>query len=225
MAITSPRTRVFHLLLALISVVVFYAVVRLLPSLVKASDAQVIVKCAVEIVVSVAILYSLIRWGRQPREALGVTRVRPASFGWGFLCFLASAVLSATVLFAFARFGISQDKATLIALASRPAPIILLIALTAGIAEEIIFRSVLISQLEFASGSPWLAGAVSLLLFGLAHAAAWGPWQIVFAMVPGLVLTLFFLWKRDLWVCMIAHFLTDALGLLSAAAALAHHHP
>ncbi len=41
--------------------------------------------------------------------------------------------------------------------------------------------------------------------------------------MPGLVLTLFFLWKRDLWVCIIAHFLVDAVGLLSAAAALAHH--
>jgi hypothetical protein len=31
-----------------------------------------------------------------------------------------------------------------------------------------------------------------------------------------LVLTLFFVWKRDLGVCMIGHFLLDFIGLLAA---------
>ena len=99
----------------------------------------------------------------------------------------------------------------------------LLLAATAGIAEEIIFRSVLITELEAATGLKWLAALISLLVFAAAHAGGWGPTQVIFAAVPGLVLTLFFLWKRDLWICIIAHFLTDALGLLSAAAAMSHH--
>lgn len=225
MATTSPRTRTFHLLVAVLAPAGFLLLVRLLPSLRTPSDAQVIIKCAAEIVATVALLYALIRWGRVPRETLGVRRVRASTFGWGFLCFLASAILSVLTIFAFAHFGITQDKATLVALASKPVPVILLIAAMAAIAEEIIFRSVLITQLEAATGMTWLAAMVSLAVFALAHAAGWGPWQIIFAAVPGLVLTLFFLWKRDLWICMIAHFLTDALGLLSAAAAMAHHHP
>jgi membrane protease YdiL (CAAX protease family) len=151
--------------------------------------------------------------------------LRLASVGWGLVCFIATAVLSAIVVYGSAHFGIGQDKGTLAALASHPVPIILLIAAMAGIAEEIVFRAVLISQLETATGSAWLAGLISLIVFALAHAAGWGPWQILFAAVPGLVLTIFFVWKRDLWICILAHFLTDALGLLAAAANLAHHHP
>jgi uncharacterized protein len=225
MTSTSAGSRTFHLLVAVLSAAGFLVLVRVLPSLASKSVAEVTLKAAVEIVATVALLYGLIRWGGQSRETLGVRRVRASTFGWGFLCFLASAILSALTIFAFAHFGITQDKSTLVALASKPVPVILLIAAMAAIAEEIVFRSVVISQLEAATGMTWLAAIVSLAVFALAHAAGWGPWQIVFAAVPGLVLTLFFLWKRDLWICMIAHFLTDALGLLSAAATLAHHHP
>ncbi len=223
MGTVSSRTRTYHFLGALFSTAIFLALVRLLPSLKTASNPQVIVRCTLEIIAAVGILFVLTRAHRQSLEAFGVRKLRGATFGWGFVAFLVSAVLSALTLFAFGRFGIGQDKATLTALASRPAPIILLIAAMAGIAEEIIFRSVLITELEWATGMRWLAAIVSLAIFSLSHAGAWGPWQIIFAAVPGLVLTLFFLWKRDLWICIIAHFLTDAAGLLSAAAALAHN--
>jgi membrane protease YdiL (CAAX protease family) len=220
-----PRSRAFHFLVALISAAGFLVLVRVLPSLRSMSVPAVVSKAAAEIIVTIALLYALIRWGGEPRERLGVRPVRVSTFGWGLLCFLASAILSALTLLAFAHFGVTQDKSTLTALASKPVPVMILIAAMAAIAEEIVFRSVLISQLEAATGMTWLAAIISLAVFALAHAAGWGAWQIIFAAVPGLVLTLFFLWKRDLWICMIGHFLTDAVGLLSAAAAMAHHHP
>jgi membrane protease YdiL (CAAX protease family) len=220
-----PRSRAFHFLVALLSAAGFLVLVRVLPSLRSESVAEVTGKAAVEIVATIVLLYGLIRWGGQRRVALGLRPVRASTFGWGFLCFLASAILSAVTLLAFAHFGVTQDKSTLAALASKPVPVILLIAAMAAISEEIVFRSIVITQLEAATGMTWFAAIVSLAVFALAHAAGWGAWQIIFAAVPGLVLTIFFLWKRDLWICMIGHFLTDAVGLLSAAAAMAHHHP
>lgn len=222
--IIAPR-RTFALVVAILSAAGFLLLVGLLPSVAKASDQQIVLKAVVEIVATLALLYGLIRWGGVAPEALGVRRLRAASVGWGLVCFLVTAILSAVVVYGFAHFGVGQDKGTLAALASHSVTIILLIAAMAGIAEEIVFRGVLISQLETATGSGWLAGLISLVVFAVAHAAGWGPWQILFAAVPGLVLTIFFLWKRDLWICILAHFLTDALGLIAAAANLAHHHP
>lgn len=222
MSTISSRSSAFHLFIALFSTALFLTLVRLLPSLKTATDPQVVFKCVVEVVVAAAILYSLVSLGRERPQLLGIRRVRAATFGWAFLCFVVLGILSALALLVFRRFGISQDKATLLALASRPVAIILLIAAAAGIAEEIIFRSVLITELEAATGMRWLAGAVSLAIFALAHAGGWGPTQILFAAVPGFVLTLFFIWKRDLWMCILAHFLTDSTGLLGAAASLAH---
>lgn len=225
MARSTAPSRIFAFVVAVLSAAAFLLLVGLLPSVAKASDQQIVIKAVVEIVATLALLYGLIQWGRVAPEALGVRRLRAASIGWGLVCFLVTAVLSAIVVYGFAHFGIAQDKGTLAALASHSVPIILLIAAMAAIAEEIVFRAVLISQLETATGSAWLAGLISLVVFAAAHAAGWGPWQILFAAVPGLVLTIFFLWKRDLWICILAHFLTDALGLLAAAANLAHHHP
>ena len=220
--LTASRSRAVHLLVAVIAAALFLGVLRLLPSLKTASNAEIVVKCAVELVVAFAVLLGVLRLDPRP-EALGLRPLRFATFGWGLACFLGSAVFSVAMIFAFSRFGITQNRETLVALVSRPVPIMLLIAATAGIAEEIIFRSVLISQIEAGIGMKWLAGAISLAIFAGAHASGWGAWQIVFAAGPGLVLTLFFLWKRDLWVCILGHFLTDAVGLLSAAASMAHH--
>lgn len=219
---TTPRSKGFHYLAAIVSTGGFLVLVHLLPSLATGNVSQLIVKCAAEIIFAAVLLAALIRLG-EPHDAFGIRPVGASTFGWGLLCFIVIAVLSAATLFAFAHFGLGQDRATLTALASRPLPIILLIAATAAIAEEIVFRSVLITELEAATGIRWLAATISLLLFAGAHATAWGPMQIIFAAVPGVVLTLAFLWKRSLWICILAHFLTDAAGLLSAAAAMGHH--
>jgi membrane protease YdiL (CAAX protease family) len=217
------HSRAFHLVAAIVSLAAFLGLIHVLPSLATTTNPQVLIKAASEILLTVALLYALIRWGGVSPERLGVRRVRFASFGWGLLCFIAATAVSIVVVLAFRHFGITQQRSVISALASKPIPIILLIAATAAIAEEILFRSILITELESATGITWLAAAISLAAFAFAHAAAWGPWQIAFAAVPGLVLTLFFLWKRDLWICIIAHFLTDAVGLLGAAAAMAHH--
>ena len=93
-----PRRRVFHLAAGFVSTALFLAVVTLLPSLKTATNPQMVVKCAVEIIVALAILYALVRCGEPPR-ALGLRPVRAATFGWGLLCFLAIAVLSIVTLF------------------------------------------------------------------------------------------------------------------------------
>ena len=77
-----PRRPVFHFVAAFVSTALFLAVVTLLPSLKTATNPQMVLKCAVEIIVAVAILYALIRWGEPPR-ALGVRPVRAATVGWG----------------------------------------------------------------------------------------------------------------------------------------------
>ena len=82
-----PRTRVFHLGAAIISTALFFVVVTLLPSLKIATNPQMVVKCVVEIIVAVAILYVLVRWG-EPKRALGLRPVSAATFGWGLVCFL-----------------------------------------------------------------------------------------------------------------------------------------
>jgi len=48
----------------------------------------------------------------------------------------------------------------------------------------------------------------------LAHLSHWGVAQIVVAAAAGLVLTILYLWRRDLPTNMVAHFLVDGSQLL-----------
>jgi membrane protease YdiL (CAAX protease family) len=84
----------------------------------------------------------------------------------------------------------------------------------AAIAEELLFRGYPISRLEELSGSRVLAAVVSWAGFTYAHLSYWGAAQLIVAGWGGLILTLLFLWRRNLWTNILAHWLTDAAGFL-----------
>lgn len=85
----------------------------------------------------------------------------------------------------------------------------------AAIAEEILFRGYGIERIQELTGSRFIAGAVTLTVFTLGHLSYWGWAQVLIAGSAGLVLTVFYLWRRDLGANMIVHFLTDAVGILT----------
>ncbi|MDE2630905.1 MAG: CPBP family intramembrane metalloprotease, partial [Alphaproteobacteria bacterium] len=80
--------------------------------------------------------------------------------------------------------------------------------------EETLFRGYGIERTAELTGSRWLAGAVTWVLFTLAHLSAWGWAQLIVAGYGGLVLTVLYLWRRDLVSNMIAHWVTDGAGFL-----------
>ena len=84
-------------------------------------------------------------------------------------------------------------------------PLLFVVALTAGITEEILFRGVLFRWIGW-----WGQG----LLFAAAHVAAGNPWQIGFTLGVGLL----FGWLRlrgwSIVALMIAHVLYDVAALL-----------
>ena len=93
----------------------------------------------------------------------------------------------------------------------------------AAFTEEILFRGYGIERLGQWTGSLWIAGVVTLVFFTTAHLAGWGPAVLLNAGWGGLVLTLFYLWRRNLWANILAHWLVDAVGFLLIPALAAHH--
>jgi membrane protease YdiL (CAAX protease family) len=85
----------------------------------------------------------------------------------------------------------------------------------AAIAEEILFRGYGIERIQELTGSRFIAGAVTLAAFTLGHLSYWGWAQVLIAGSAGLVLTVLYLWRRDLGANMIVHFLADAVGVLT----------
>ena len=87
-----------------------------------------------------------------------------------------------------------------------PATGIFLIALSAGLFEELLFRGVIQAGLETSMGL-WPALLLASLLFGLAHAMTRAYFIITFLI--GLYLGALYAWTDQLLVPIVAHFLYD----------------
>jgi uncharacterized protein len=77
---------------------------------------------------------------------------------------------------------------------------------TGGMVEETLYRGYAVERLAMITGRPWLAGILSAVAFGLAHIPAWGMGFAIAADLPyGIVMTIFYLWRRDLLANILAH--------------------
>jgi membrane protease YdiL (CAAX protease family) len=84
----------------------------------------------------------------------------------------------------------------------------------AAVSEEVFYRGFGLQEVERLMGGKWIGAAVSLAFFTLAHAPAWGWMHLIPAFLGGLLLTLLFLRRRNLWVNMACHFLVDLTAVL-----------
>jgi uncharacterized protein len=82
-----------------------------------------------------------------------------------------------------------------------------------GIVEELFFRGYAIERLELIGCGRVLSAGIPLAIFAATHWTGGIP-NIIIALVVGAVLTLFYLWRRDLVANMIGHGLSDFLGLV-----------
>jgi membrane protease YdiL (CAAX protease family) len=105
-------------------------------------------------------------------------------------------------------------------LSKLPIWLVTLVVVRAGVAEELFYRGYAIERLQSFGLNRYVAGAIPLIIFSLGHLAnGWGNVAIAFAL--GVVLTAFYLWRRDLVANMIGHFMVDFLSVVLSR--LVHH--
>jgi membrane protease YdiL (CAAX protease family) len=84
----------------------------------------------------------------------------------------------------------------------------------AAVGEEILFRGYAIERLRELTGSVRVASIISCAIFALEHVGPWGWGHLLIAGFAGAILTLLYLWRRNLWVSMTAHFIVDGTIVL-----------
>ena len=157
------------------------------------------------------VLLGIIRRGeRLPLRSVGIgTSPWWKSILWG----LAMTVISGVVGFGLAHathYG-QANNPTAAAFAKFPVWLVMLIIFRAGVVEELFYRGYAIERLESLGLNRVWAVVIPLAIFGVGH---WtGGWaNILIALVLGVILSVFYLWRRDLVANMIAHFLVDFIG-------------
>lgn len=91
-----------------------------------------------------------------------------------------------------------------------------LMVLRAAVVEEILFRSYLMEKIHQLTGNWGAAIVVSVIAFTYAHLSGWGAVHLIPVFGAAIVFALLYVWRRDTPCNMIAHFLTDGAGFLTA---------
>ena len=80
--------------------------------------------------------------------------------------------------------------------------------------EEIFFRGFLIERVITATRRPWIGGVVSFVLFVVSHFPGSGVVLTLAGLtLPSLVFVLLYLWRRNIFLCMVAHAISDSVLL------------
>jgi membrane protease YdiL (CAAX protease family) len=154
---------------------------------------------------AVALILIVRRGEHLPMRSIGLGTARWwKSILWGFII----AIVSAVVIGALAHvtsYGHGPGSA---AFEKLPLWLITAIVLRAGVVEELFYRGYAIERLQMIGLGRFWSVAIPLVIFSLGHWSG-GVANILIAFTAGLILTGFYLWRRDLAANMIGHGLVD----------------
>lgn len=165
-------------------------------------------------VVALLVLLIVVFFEKAPLSSVGFRELSGREFFWGFVGFLVGAVVFIVTgpLVHFFNWGTtSQGIAWLSVL---PLWFRFLIVLTASVTQEVVFRGYVIERLSSLTGSVKLSGVISYFAFVLLHVPLWGLGGTVQIGVWSVVITVLYLRSRNLWRCIVMHFLNNAYAFL-----------
>ena len=146
-------------------------------------------------------------------SAIGWKAPRWTTLLWGVLGFVAIYAAQPLGIFLLRSVGGTLPTDTIQKIMGVPLWLLALTVVRAGVCEEVLFRGYAIERLTALSGSRILGAVVPALVFMLGHMEAYGIKYLMFLIPVTSILTALYLWRRDLWANILAHFLTDAIGL------------
>lgn len=167
-------------------------------------------------ILTLSVLFYVRRVELRPLSSIGFQKVSLqdmlAGLGAGIVMIAGFAVIYLSVLPALHLSESSQVNELMVT----PFWWRLISVIRAAIGEEVIFRGFAIERGREVFGSLRIAGVLSWIVFTLEHISTWGWSHVLIAGFGGLLLTLLYVWRRNLWINIIAHFVVDGVGLLAA---------
>ena len=170
---------------------------------------------------ALSVLAISVYWERKPLASLGLRpvtwRMSLAGIGLGVVLSVALPLFAALVnsMFPSSPGGTIQSNS-----ASASAWVWLVIVLTAGVVEEVLFRAYAFERLADLTGSQWLAAILSLSAFVAIH-VSWNMAHVLGVVVPGGALFMaLYAWRRNLLFNILVHVVVDLPLVLIAAGIL-----
>ena len=156
-------------------------------------------------------LVALLFWIIRSREKLPLSSIGLRRQGivttilWSLAAMLMLGVGIAACLIVFPLIGLSYGSSSGPTL---PLGVSLLLYARAGIAEEVFYRGYAIERISALTGNRVIAAGIPLLIFATGHYSQ-GIAGILITLVIGAIATAIYLWKRNLVILILAHFMVD----------------
>jgi len=171
----------------------------------EATFGSAILKEALIWLNAIALILIIRRGEHLPLRSIGIGTARWwKSLSWGFVIAVVSAVVVGALAYV-TQYGHGPGSA---AFERLPLWLITAIVFRAGVVEELFYRGYAIERLQLIGLNRFWAVAIPLVIFSLGHWSG-GAANIFIAFAAGLILTGFYLWRRDLVANMIGHGLVD----------------
>jgi membrane protease YdiL (CAAX protease family) len=159
----------------------------------------------------------IVRFGeRRPIDTILGSRPDARTLLWATLLTAIYVLLAAPVMgWVMRAFAISGFDVTLHRLAALPAWYRALAVVVGAPVEELLYRGYAQERLSSVVGRTGGA-AVTTLVFAFAHAPLWGFGAATMLVLPAVVGSTFYAWRRDLAALVLAHVATDLIGIVGA---------
>jgi CAAX protease family protein len=194
------------LFFSLFGMLVIRQVIRLISP--AAGVVAVTVREAIFLASAGALLLLVTRLEKLPLTSVGLGTSRWwKSVGWGLAI---SAICAGLALGLIHLTGFGKGPAAA-ALGRLPLWLVTVVVFRAGIVEELFYRGYAIERLRSLGLGRWASAIIPLAIFSVGHWTG-GAANILVAAVLGGVLTVFYLWRRDLVANILAHVLVDFVG-------------
>lgn len=163
----------------------------------------------------IAVLGIVSFWERQPLSSIGLHSLRWQSILWGLVSagFL-SFIYSPLIIKGINLLDLKGFEGGLAKLTPLPNWYLLLAVVVGGIVEEALYRGYAIERLSLLTASYGGGCLLALIAFGLAHVPLWGWVPALTTMLSGGLLALLYLWTGDLLSAIVAHTVTDCIGIV-----------
>jgi uncharacterized protein len=156
---------------------------------------------------------------RRPLASIGLKRPGLLTPLWGVLAAVGLLALSAAASFVTYKVlhHANNTPAQIEAMVRGSLPYALCLALRGGVIEEILYRGLAIEQLTVLTGRRWLAAVLATVLFVAVHAVHFDLIQLIPIATASTGFAVLYLWRRNLWINIVAHVLIDAVALGAVA--------
>lgn len=156
-----------------------------------------------------ALLGVVFYWERRRLASIGVARMGWRDVGAAVLAFVLGAFSFVVTTPLVDALGLETTVTGIETLADLPLGLVVALALTAAVTEEVFYRGYPIERLTELTGTVWTGAGLTFLLFTLLHVPFWGLGGAIQIGVDALLLTLLYVWRRNLGACILAHALND----------------